>query len=214
MAGDCGGATPRTPSPRAGTAAAAAAGAATAAAAARPTAYGGSSSRTPPPRQDDSTTATSTPAPHPHGASPSTPLFPNVASALFFSTHPPPITLGAYVSRFTRHLAISPAVYVVALIYLDRVAAADAALALTPLNVHRLLTVAVSLATKVVEDGVVRPAAIARVGGVPSAGEMAVLEGHLLTRLGWRLHVRGGCFEAWRRWVFGAGGGGGVGVGG
>lgn len=104
---------------------------------------------------------------------------------------PPPITLGAYVSRFTRHLAISPAVYVVALIYLDRVAAADAALALTPLNVHRLLTVAVSLATKVVEDGVVRPAAIARVGGVPSAAEMAALEGHLLRRLGWRLHVRG-----------------------
>jgi len=58
---------------------------------------------------------------------------------LFHGLRPPPIGLAAYLERIAKYSRCSPVCFVVGLAYLQRLAAADpAALAPSPLNVHRL----------------------------------------------------------------------------
>lgn len=115
--------------------------------------------------------------------------YPDGSSSIFFSLRRPDISLHTYISRLVSYLRVSRSVFVVALVYLDRVHRADVALALTHLNVHRLLTTALVVAAKFVEDEPVRSPLFARIGGVPSQKEMNVLEAQFLRRLAWNCTV-------------------------
>lgn len=101
--------------------------------------------------------------------------YPDGSSSIFFSLQKPAVEMRYYVARLVKYMHVSTSVFVVALIYLDRVHAADEILALTDLNVHRLITTALAVATKWCEDEVHRNSTVCRIGGVPSTSEMNLL---------------------------------------
>lgn len=115
--------------------------------------------------------------------------YPDGSSSIFFSLQKPSIVMRQYVARLVRYLHVSRSVYVVSLIYLDRVHENDEMLALTELNVHRLITTALAVASKYLEDECHRNSTVRRIGGVPTTEEMNLLESQFLRRLGWDCSV-------------------------
>jgi hypothetical protein len=128
--------------------------------------------------------------------------YPDGTSSIFFSLQRPAVDMRYYVARLVRYMRVSKSVFVVALIYLDRIHAADEILALTDFNVHRLITTAVSVACKFLEDEVHRNSTICRIGGVPSVAEMNMLESQFLRRIKWDCSVSIQSYELYRTNVF------------
>jgi Cyclin len=128
--------------------------------------------------------------------------YPDGSSSIFFSLQKPAVEMHAYVSRLVKYMHVSKSVFVVALIYLDRVHAADEILALTDLNVHRLITTALAVACKYFEDEVHRNSTVSRIGGVPSTAEMNLLEVQFLRRINWECAVSIESYELYKANVF------------
>lgn len=106
----------------------------------------------------------------------------------FDCVEPPAMPAVDYAARLARYSYASPPCLVLATVYMDRVARRDASLALSPLNVHRLLLAALGVAAKVHDDAAASARHYALVGGV-EADEVAALEMELLLALGWRTFV-------------------------
>lgn len=115
---------------------------------------------------------------------------PNVSDELkiFFSQYKQPFDLEFYIGRLVQYSNCSTAAFVVALIYLDRVHVACHALSLTEMNCHRLLSTALVLAIKYLDDEVFSNAYYARVSGLTTE-ELNALEAAMLRILDWRLSV-------------------------
>eukprot|EP00180_Rhodochaete_pulchella_P001038 Plantae.Rhodophyta-Rhodochaete_pulchella.ctg18593.p1 GENE.Plantae.Rhodophyta-Rhodochaete_pulchella.ctg18593~~Plantae.Rhodophyta-Rhodochaete_pulchella.ctg18593.p1 ORF type:complete len:263 (-),score=44.87 Plantae.Rhodophyta-Rhodochaete_pulchella.ctg18593:141-929(-) len=121
---------------------------------------------------------------------------PREKASLFFSVRKPGIPLDFYVRRVVSNCHCSKSVYVLALVYLDRLARFDHRLRLSEYNVHRMLITAILLAAKYVDDTHYSNAHFARVGGVPSIQELNKLELAMLTFLSYDLNVDPDEFEA------------------
>ena len=80
----------------------------------------------------------------------------------------PSISLLMFVERMMRFLPATKELYIVALIYLDRIVALDPEIALTLYNVHRLFISAVHVASKFLDDLFYSTSFVARVAGVPT----------------------------------------------
>lgn len=85
--------------------------------------------------------------------------------------------------------------FIVALIYLDRICDEDDLLAVRELNIHRLITSSFCVAAKYLEDESHRNASLARIGGVPTTEEMNMLEAQFLRRLQWDCSVSADMYE-------------------
>jgi Cyclin len=131
--------------------------------------------------------------------------YPDGSSSIFFSLQKPAVEMRYYVSRLVKYMHVSSSVFIVALIYLDRVHASDEILALQDLNVHRLITTALAVACKFLEDEVHRNSTICRIGGVPSTAEMNLLETQFLRRINWNCSVSADSYELYRSNVFKSG---------
>lgn len=114
----------------------------------------------------------------------------DTSSNIFFSLAKPKITILQYVRRLAKYLQVSHSVFIVSLIYLDRMQYHDRALTLCDLNVHRLWITAVCLASKYLEDEVHRNSHLAKVGGIPTIDEMNRLELEFLKRIQWNCSVK------------------------
>ncbi|CAN6226941.1 unnamed protein product [Urochloa humidicola] len=123
------------------------------------------------------------------------------ASSAFRGKALPAIPVRRYAERIYRYAGCSPACFVVAYVYLDRLAhggqgeeeegdaeEAAAVVGVDSYSVHRLLITAVMVATKFMDDKHYNNAYFARVGGVEVA-EMNGLELELLFALRFRLNV-------------------------
>lgn len=118
------------------------------------------------------------------------------APSVFHALHAPCITPVEYLRRLTRYSFCSRSVFVVAFLYLQRVAhRASARLLLTSLSVHRLLLVAVLLATKMLDDVLYDNAHFAKVGGL-ELRDLNMLELNMLALLDFDLYVTPAAFEA------------------
>lgn len=106
----------------------------------------------------------------------------------FDCVEPPAMPAVDYAARLARYSYASPPCLVLATVYMDRVARRDASLALSLLNVHRLLLAALGVAAKVHDDAAASARHYALVGGV-EADEVAALEMELLLALDWRTFV-------------------------
>jgi hypothetical protein len=73
-------------------------------------------------------------------------------ASAFRSTTRPDISVRAYIARIARFAGCSPACYVVAYVYLDRLLRRRLALAVDSYTVHRLLITAVLAAVKFMDD--------------------------------------------------------------
>ncbi|CAD6248259.1 unnamed protein product [Miscanthus lutarioriparius] len=124
------------------------------------------------------------------------------ASAAFRGRALPGIPVRRYVERIYRYAGCSPACFVVAYVYLDRLARgrgadeedggggeeAPVSVGIDSYTVHRLLITSVLVAAKFMDDRHYNNAYFARVGGV-ELSEMNALELHLLFALRFRLNV-------------------------
>jgi len=107
---------------------------------------------------------------------------------VFFSQYKQPFAMGFYIQRLVQYANCSTAAFMTALVYLDRVHAKCPSLALTEMNSHRLLSTALVLAVKFLDDEVYSNAYYARVSGLTTA-ELNGLETEMLRLLDWRLSV-------------------------
>jgi hypothetical protein len=74
------------------------------------------------------------------------------------------------------------------LVYIERALERNPSLAITDLNVHRLLLAATIVAAKIQDDDYYSNEYYAKVGGV-NTEELMSLEAHMLSLLGWRAYV-------------------------
>ncbi|KAG2573721.1 cyclin-P4-1-like [Panicum virgatum] len=113
-------------------------------------------------------------------------------ASAFRATERPDISVPSYMARIARFAGCSPACYVVAYVYLDRLLRRGqrrrAALAVDSYSVHRLLITAVLAAVKFMDDVCYNNAYFARVGGI-SLAEMNYLEVDFLFAVGFDLNV-------------------------
>jgi len=106
----------------------------------------------------------------------------------FHSVRVPPICIKDYLRRIRKYFVCTDECFVLALIYIDRVAKIDAVMAVCALNVHRLLLVTVMLGAKFNDDVYYSNAYYAKVGGM-ALKEVNALEARLLKMLSWHLLV-------------------------
>ncbi|KAF0933810.1 hypothetical protein E2562_019267 [Oryza meyeriana var. granulata] len=111
-------------------------------------------------------------------------------ASAFRATTKPGISVRAYAARIARFAGCSPACYVVAYIYLDRLLRRGRCLALAvdSYSVHRLLITAILSAVKFMDDICYNNAYFAKVGGI-SLAEMNYLEVDFLFVVGFDLNV-------------------------
>lgn len=109
-------------------------------------------------------------------------------AAEFQGRRAPSITIYAYLHRFAKYAKCSPVCFVMAQTYLERLSQLDVALVPGPLNVHRLLTVGIMLAAKLMDDRYFNNAYYAKIGGV-TLEELNKLELRMMALLDYRLRV-------------------------
>ncbi|ORZ41204.1 cyclin-domain-containing protein [Catenaria anguillulae PL171] len=123
------------------------------------------------------------------------------AASKFQGRAPPTISLPAYAARLARYAPVPAAVWVATLIAIDRVANApttssvDGSTAVPPVvvcshNVHRVLLLALAIATKVHSDAFYTNKHLAKVGGIGLA-ELNRLELEFLFLSGFNVNVSG-----------------------
>lgn len=108
------------------------------------------------------------------------------------------MSLREFLERFARYAEVSPAVYVVAYAYLDRLRRGGAGVRVVRANAQRLLTAAILVASKFVEDRNYNNSFFAAVGGI-SAAELGRLELDFLFLMEFRLNVCATLFQSYCR---------------
>lgn len=106
----------------------------------------------------------------------------------FQCAHAPTMNIEDYLRRIRKYFHCSDECFVLALIYIDRVAKIDPGMAVSALNVHRLLLIAVVLAAKSQDDTFYSNAYYAKVGGL-GLKEANSLERHFVEMIAWELYV-------------------------
>ncbi|KAL1586322.1 hypothetical protein WHR41_05434 [Cladosporium halotolerans] len=84
----------------------------------------------------------------------------------FFSKHPPPFSITAYLARQHAYCPHSPGVYLTAAHYIHRLCVVEGVLPATNRTVHRLSLAATRIAAKALEDNKWSQQRVAQVGGV------------------------------------------------
>uniref|UniRef100_A0A0E0DGU4 Cyclin n=1 Tax=Oryza meridionalis TaxID=40149 RepID=A0A0E0DGU4_9ORYZ len=107
------------------------------------------------------------------------------------------MSLHAFLERFSRYAHVSPQVYVVAYAYLDRLRRGDGVRVVSA-NAQRLLTTAILVASKFVEDRNYKNSYFAAVGGL-TAAELSSLELDFLFLMQFRLNVSVSVFQSYCR---------------
>lgn len=107
----------------------------------------------------------------------------------FYSTAVPSIRPVDFALRVKKYAQCSDSVFLCALVLLQRLADKDSRLALTSLNIHRLLITAVMISAKFNDHAWFSSSFYAQVGGIPSIQEMNALELVMLKLLDFRVSV-------------------------
>lgn len=119
--------------------------------------------------------------------------------SIFYSTFRQPFSLESYISRLVSYTHCSRSVFVNALVYLDRIKKTDPRLAISEMNVHRVLITAVVLSVKFLEDELYRNSYFAKVGGIQTVQEFNRLERTFLEAIGWAVHVENAEYAQYER---------------
>jgi len=106
----------------------------------------------------------------------------------FHSAQTPSMSIQDYLNRIRKYFRCRDECFVLALVYIDRVAKADSGMAVSALNAHRLLLIAVVLSAKFQDDIHYCNAYYAKVGGL-ALQEVNLLEKNFVTILSWELYV-------------------------
>ena len=105
----------------------------------------------------------------------------------FSSSYPPDVSIRTYLKRIKAHANCSDSVFVLALVYIDRVISLQG-MKIDALNVHRILITSIMLAAKFLDDLFYNNAFYAKLGGI-TLSEINSLEIELLKLLRFSLYV-------------------------
>mmetsp|Transcript_111058 Transcript_111058/g.358260 ORF Transcript_111058/g.358260 Transcript_111058/m.358260 type:complete len:316 (+) Transcript_111058:166-1113(+) len=119
----------------------------------------------------------------------------------FHSMSAPSISIGDYFVRLSKFNECTDEVFILAMIYLDRLTMMHPDIGINRLSVHRLLSTAVVLAAKFHDDDFRGNDYYAKVAGV-SLAEMNKAEEEFLWLLGWQLTVRSDEYNEYLRTFF------------
>ncbi len=119
----------------------------------------------------------------------------------FFNLHRQPFSMSFYVQRLVTYCDCSAACFITALIYIDRVHVACRVLSLTERNGHRLLSTALLIAIKYLDDEHCSNEYYASVFGIGIA-EMNSLELSFLNIIEWRLHIEPSVYDLYENPLF------------
>eukprot|EP00188_Purpureofilum_apyrenoidigerum_P001916 Plantae.Rhodophyta-Purpureofilum_apyrenoidigerum.ctg21090.p1 GENE.Plantae.Rhodophyta-Purpureofilum_apyrenoidigerum.ctg21090~~Plantae.Rhodophyta-Purpureofilum_apyrenoidigerum.ctg21090.p1 ORF type:complete len:191 (+),score=32.24 Plantae.Rhodophyta-Purpureofilum_apyrenoidigerum.ctg21090:358-930(+) len=122
-------------------------------------------------------------------------------TAAFYSLLPQPVGIDQYIQRLVKHLHCSTSVFVVALLYLERLGQRNSLFRINRYNIHRLVLAAITVAAKYLEDNVATNDYYAKVGGITKQ-EMNFLEIQLLRALDYRLAVEPKQYEETERLLY------------
>eukprot|EP00419_Tripos_fusus_P030632 CAMPEP_0172783316 /NCGR_PEP_ID=MMETSP1074-20121228/204374_1 /TAXON_ID=2916 /ORGANISM="Ceratium fusus, Strain PA161109" /LENGTH=217 /DNA_ID=CAMNT_0013620305 /DNA_START=1 /DNA_END=654 /DNA_ORIENTATION=+ len=109
----------------------------------------------------------------------------------FRARRPPKVDLGSYLLRIRQYIPCSDACFVLALVYIDRIAREEPLLVVDGMTCHRLVLTGIMLATRFHDDEEelhYHNAFFAKVGGF-KVSELATMERTFLQLLRWRLFV-------------------------
>ena len=126
--------------------------------------------------------------------------YPQVGSgkpSRFDSAYIPEISVEDYVERIQTYSKCSECVYVVAMIYIDRLIEGKG-MTVTPLNVHRLFITAILLAAKFYDDMSFKNAFYATLGGIEKE-EINLLEVDFLNMIKFSLVVSREEYDSYKR---------------
>lgn len=115
--------------------------------------------------------------------------------SIFFSIKKPSMCMYDYIHRLITYTHCSPSVFVLALIYLKRLATYEMTLRPCIMNIHRLLTVSITVAVKLLDDRCFSINHYAKVGGVPSKREMVRMEVAFLKLIHYDTFVHVYCYQ-------------------
>lgn len=119
----------------------------------------------------------------------------------FCSVRPPRISIKEYLKRLHRFFYCTDECFVLALVYIDRVAKRDPEVAVGPLSVHRLAFLAFMVAAKLHDDVSYSNRYYAKVGGLPLK-EVNSMELDFLKLLDWKTFVERGQYDLYRGFVY------------
>lgn len=115
----------------------------------------------------------------------------------FDSAYVPEISIEDYVERVHSYSKCSPSVYVIAMVYIDRLIEGEG-LVVSQLNVHRLFITAILVAAKFYDDMSFKNAFYATLGGIEKT-EMNLLEVDFLNYIKFSLVVSEDCFNSYKQ---------------
>lgn len=113
---------------------------------------------------------------------------------IFHCSRAPQVSILEYLTRIQRYFQCSDACLVLGLLYMDRLSKISPDLAVSRLNVHRMLATSVVLAVKYLDDIYYSNTYYARVAGL-ALQDLNRLEAGFLKLVGWRMHVAPDEFE-------------------
>ncbi|KAJ8625898.1 hypothetical protein MRB53_019205 [Persea americana] len=108
----------------------------------------------------------------------------------------PDMSIQSFLERIFRYTCVSPPVFVVAYVYIDRLCQLHPHFRISSTNVHRLLITTIMVASKFLEDMNYRNSYFASVGGLTTI-EMNKLEVGFLFSMGFKMHVNVSVFESY-----------------
>lgn len=108
--------------------------------------------------------------------------------ARFHSSMPPPISIQDYIKRLRKYFLCSDECFVMALVYIDKIGKTNDSMTVCDLTVHRLLVIAVMIASKFHDDKFYDNRYYGKAGGL-SLREVNVLEALMLQELQWKALV-------------------------
>jgi len=114
----------------------------------------------------------------------------------FNAQNPPGVSISDYLARIVKYTPCSAECYIVALIFIDRVAQKQQ-VRVNSYNIHRLLLTTTLIAAKLLDDATVNNKYYSHVGGIPIK-ELNSLECKLLGLMNFDLHVDEYSFELYR----------------
>ncbi|OAY68017.1 cyclin-U2-1-like [Ananas comosus] len=108
------------------------------------------------------------------------------------------MSISSFLERIFRYARVSPPIYVVAYVYMDRLCRSNPGFRIVSTNVHRILTTSIMVASKFVEDMNYPNSYFAKIGGLETQ-ELNGLEVELLFLMGFKLNVSVSVFESYCR---------------
>ena len=112
------------------------------------------------------------------------------------------ISISQYLERFVEFFSLDEANVIVALVFFDRFRGKNPKHAVTPYNVHLILTILIMAEQKLNSDGPYRNVHFNTIGGIHDLVFLNAAEGHMYKFLSWELDIPTAMYERYKVYLY------------